>query len=78
MAGPKFDFTINLGHVLTFGGLIVTMSIGWASFDGRLRAVERTLETATATLVEQVRQGSMIMALDQRMQRVERIVDNRP
>ncbi len=77
MTGPRFDFTINLGHVITFGGLIVTMSMGWAAFDGRLRAVERTLETATATLVEQVRQGSMITALDQRMQRVERIVDAR-
>lgn len=77
MTGPRFDFTINLGHVITFGGLIITMSMGWAAFDGRLRAVERTLETATATLVEQVRQGSMITALDQRMQRVERIVDAR-
>jgi len=77
MTGPRFDFTINLGHVITFGGLIFTMSMGWSAFDGRLRAVEKTLETATATLVEQVRQGSMISALDQRMQRVERIVDAR-
>ena len=78
MTAPKFDFTINLGHVLTFGGLIITMTVGWATFDGRLRAVEKTLETATATLVEQVRQGSMIQALDQRLQRVERITDSRP
>jgi hypothetical protein len=77
MTAPKFDFTINLGHVITFGGLIVTMSIGWATFDGRLRAVEKTLETTTATLVEQVRQGSMITAMDQRMQRLERIFDAR-
>jgi hypothetical protein len=53
------------------------MSIGWATFDGRLRAVEKTLETTTATLVEQVRQGSMITAMDQRMQRLERIFDAR-
>jgi hypothetical protein len=77
MTAPKFDFTINLGHVITFGGLIVTMSIGWATFDGRLRAVEKTLETTTSTLVEQVRQGSMITAMDQRMQRLERIFDAR-
>lgn len=77
MSGPKFDFTINLGHVLTFGGIIVTMIFGWATFDTRLRAVEKTLETATSTLVEQVRQGSAIMALDQRLQRVERITDQR-
>lgn len=78
MTAPKFDFTINLGHVLTFGGLIVTMTIGWATFDGRLRAVEKTLETATNTLIEQVRQGGELRALTQRLDRVERIVDNRP
>jgi len=77
MSGPKIDFTINLGHIITFTGLIVTMALGWSTFDGRLRAVEKTLETTTATLVEQVRQGSAIQALDQRMQRVERIVDAR-
>ncbi|WIY54171.1 hypothetical protein O9Z70_06520 [Devosia sp. YIM 151766] len=78
MTAPKFDLTINLGHVLTFGGLIVTMTIGWATFDGRLRAVEKTLETATNTLIEQVRQGGELRALTQRLDRVERIVDNRP
>lgn len=72
MAGPRFDFTINLGHVITFGGLIVTMTIGWATFDGRLRAVEKTLETATATLVEQVRQGAQISAITDRVARLER------
>lgn len=77
MTGPRFDFTINLGHVITFGGLIVTMTIGWATFDGRLRAVEKTLETATNTLIEQVRQGGELRALTQRLDRVERIVDTR-
>jgi hypothetical protein len=78
MAGLKFDGTINLGHVITFGGLIITMTIGWATFDGRLRAVEKTLETATSTLIEQVKQGGELRALTQRVERVERIVDSRP
>lgn len=78
MSGPKFDLTINLGHVITFGGLIVTMTVGWATFDGRLRAVEKTLETATSTLIEQVKQGGELRALTQRVERVERIVDSRP
>jgi len=78
MPGPRFDFTINLGHVITFGGLMVTMTIGWATFDGRLRAVERTLETATATLVEQVRQGAQLAAVSDRVTRLERIAESRP
>lgn len=77
MPAPKFDFTINLGHVITFGGLLVTMAVGWATFDGRLRAVERTLETATATLVEQVRQGAQLSAVVDRVTRLERIAEAR-
>lgn len=75
MPAPRFDFTINLGHVLTITGLVVTMAIGWANFDGRLRTVEKTLDTATQTLVEQVRQGAWIDAVVARVDRLERIVD---
>ncbi|HEV2514159.1 MAG TPA: hypothetical protein VGV07_02825 [Devosia sp.] len=78
MPSPKLDLTINLGHVITFGGLLVTMAIGWATFDGRLRAVERTLETATATLVEQVRQGAELSAVSERVDRLERMAESRP
>ena len=77
MTGPRFDFTINLGHVLTIGGLVVTMSVGWANFDGRLRAVEKILDTATQTLVEQVRQGARIDALGARVDRLEAEKDRR-
>lgn len=78
MTGPKFDFTVNLGHLITFGGLLVTMAIGWAMFDARLKAVEKTLDTATATLVEQVRQGGRLDALTARVDRIERVVEARP
>lgn len=77
MPTPRFDLTINLGHVITFGGLLVTMAVGWATFDGRLRAVERTLETATATLVEQVRQGAQLAAVSDRVTRLERVAESR-
>lgn len=78
MLTPRFDFTINLGHVLTIGGLVITMVLGWANFDGRLRAVEKILDTATQTLVEQVRQGARIDALTSRVDRLERMVETRP
>ena len=75
MPALRLDLTINLGHIITFGGLLVTMAVGWATFDGRLRAVERTLETATATLVEQVRQGAQLAAVSDRVTRLERIAE---
>lgn len=72
MTGPKFDFTINFGHVLTFGSILVTLIVSWVMFDQRLKAVEKTLETYTITLVEQVRQGARIDAIAARLDRVER------
>lgn len=78
MPGPRFDFSINLGHIITFTSILATIIVGWVTFDQRLKAVERTLETATATLVEQVRQGGRIDALADRVIRIERIIEARP
>ena len=72
MNAPRIDLTINLGHLISFGALILTMVLGWANFDSRLRAVEKTLETSTNTLLEQVRQGARIDALEDRVERLER------
>ncbi len=77
MTGPRFDFSINLGHVITFGGLIASMAIGWANFDGRLRVVEETLRTSTATLVEQVKQNAELRAVTARVDRLERVLEDR-
>ena len=71
MAGPRFDFTINFGHILTFGSILVTLIVSWVMFDERLKIVEKTLETYTTTLVEQVRQGARIDALSERVARLE-------
>lgn len=78
MTTPRFDFTVNLGHVLTFGAMIVTMIAGYSNFDTRLRAVETTLATATQTLIKQVEQGRDLAALDSRVARLERQMEDRP
>lgn len=75
MTGPRFDFTINLGHVITIGGVLVTMILGYSSFDTRLKLVEETLRTSTATLIQQVQVAADVRALDARITRLERIVD---
>lgn len=77
MNGPRFDATINLGHLISFAAIILTMVVGWVNFDARLRAVEKTLDTATATLIEQVKQGRDIAAIDNRVGRLERIAETR-
>ncbi|MEY3766924.1 MAG: hypothetical protein RLZ03_1884 [Pseudomonadota bacterium] len=41
----KFDPTINLGHVLTFVGFLITGFIGWTSLDKRVVALEEAQKT---------------------------------
>jgi hypothetical protein len=77
MTGPRFDLTINLGHLISFTAVVVTMVFGWANFDARLTRVEETLRTSTATLVEQVKQGAELRAMDARLARVERVMESR-
>ena len=36
----KFDPTINAGHMLTFAGFLLTISIGWATLDKRVVVLE--------------------------------------
>ena len=41
----KFDPTINLGHVLTFVGFLITGFIGWTTLDKRVVALEEAQKT---------------------------------
>jgi len=38
----NFDPTINLGHVLTFVGFVVTIIIGWSTLDKRVVILEES------------------------------------
>ena len=36
----RFDMTINLGHVLTFLGFLITIFVGWVNLDKRVVVLE--------------------------------------
>lgn len=40
MTGVRFDKTINLGHVLTFIGFIVSIAVTASAFDKRMAIIE--------------------------------------
>lgn len=40
--GVKFDNTINLGHILTFLGFLVTIMAGWQQLDKRVVVLEES------------------------------------
>lgn len=41
----KFDPTINLGHVLTFLGFVLTILLGWSALDKRILVLEEARQT---------------------------------
>ena len=68
---PKFDPTINLGHLLSMGGILF-LSIGaYFSFGGRLGAVESQLARITSVLEISIRQEEQIKSLTYRLEKLE-------
>lgn len=45
---PRFDPTINLGHMLTFAGFILAGFGAWSTVDSRLMALEEGRKTQAA------------------------------
>ena len=52
--GVKFDNTINLGHVLTFLGFLLTIMVTWTTLDKRVVVLEegRKAQAMLATAQE--------------------------
>jgi len=40
--GIKFDSTINLGHMLTFAGFLITIMVTWSTLDKRVVVLEES------------------------------------
>lgn len=52
-SGIRFDRTINLGHVLTFIGFILTGLLAWSAMDKRVTVLEEARRTQEARDVSQ-------------------------
>lgn len=51
--GFRFDNTINLGHILTFAGFVVTIVIGWSTMDKRVVVLEESRKAQEARDINQ-------------------------
>lgn len=40
--GIRFDNTINLGHILTFLGFLITITVSWSTLDKRVVVLEES------------------------------------
>lgn len=68
---PRFDPTINLGHVLSLSGVIIAIVGGWYSFDTRLKSVETQMARQTQVIELGIRQEERLNYLSDRVLRLE-------
>lgn len=80
---PRFDPTINLGHLLTFVGFIAAGFGAWATLDSRIVKLEENRRTQTAIDSAQdarydygIRQVQS--HLDRMDSKLDRIIERRP
>jgi len=83
---PRFDPTINLGHLLTFGGFILAGVGAWygvksevANIEYRISSIDKTVERLTtnvekltAITVVTARQDEQLSSLKMRIDAIER------
>jgi hypothetical protein len=68
---PRFDGTINLGHLMSLGGILLIAISGYYSFSSRLSVVEGQLTRIATVLENSIRQDEQIKSLTYRMDKVE-------
>lgn len=80
---PRFDPTVNLGHILTFVGFLVAGFGAWATLDSRLVKLEQNrLTQAAIDSAQDARYDSGIRQLQNQLDRMDskldRIIERRP
>ncbi|MGA0564185.1 hypothetical protein ACO2RV_17200 [Ancylobacter sp. VNQ12] len=75
---PRFDPTINLGHVITMGSVLATMIAGYATLNARMGVVEAQITTMTTLMERSIRADEQLQTmrttvdkLEDRLERVE-------
>lgn len=73
---PRFEATLNWGHMAIVLTFIVTAAGQWYLTDYRLRSVEEQLKTGLANLgtlvVTSARQDERLLEMSRRLERLER------
>jgi hypothetical protein len=68
---PRFDPTINLGHLLTLTGVVIVMVGGGFVADFRLAALEKEVAKLSNLVVQAARFEERITDLTRRVDRLE-------
>lgn len=71
MTAPRFDPTINLGHLLTAVVFVFTLGGVWYVTDHRLASVEKQITQLSTIVIEQARFSEWRAQIDRRLDRLE-------
>ena len=74
--GIRFDPTVNLGHILTFLGFVVTLATGWATLDKRIVILEENRHAQAQRDIHQDERASQNMQqIQQTLGKIDRSVE---
>ena len=72
----KFDNTINLGHILTFLGFLITIMVTWTSLDKRVVVLEESRKTqATIDSAQDLRTNEKFFEIKDTLGEIKRAVE---
>ncbi len=69
---PRFDPTINLGHVISLGGVIVVVTGSLYLTDYRLNALEKNVEKLSTVVIQAARTDERLKDHARRLDQLER------
>ena len=74
--GVRFDNTINLGHLLTFVGFLVTIMVTWSTLDKRVVVLEESRKAqATLDATQDHRSAEKFSEIRESLGEIKRSVD---
>ena len=74
--GVRFDNTINLGHVLTFLGFLLTIMVTWTTLDKRVVVLEESRKAqATIDSAQDLRTNEKFFEIKDALGEIKRAVE---
>lgn len=74
--GVRFDNTINLGHILTFLGFLITIMVSWTTLDKRVVVLEESRKAqAVMDSAQDLRSAEKFSEIRETLGEIKRSVD---
>lgn len=64
---PRFDPTINLGHIISAGSFAIMMAMGWTQLSSRMEMVEKQVAGMSALIERSIRTDTRVDELSRRI-----------